>query len=276
MITAFRRYLETWVVRGFFLIMVLAFISWGVGDVVRMIGTSTWVAKVGGQTIEGAQLQDAYQREMAQATRNLPAGQEPSPGHAQQRRARGAAAADHPGGAEPGAAAAAHRRRRTQAVRQMVFAMPAFHGPNGQFDQQTFEAVLRNNGLTEPRFLDMVRGDLAQQQLLGAVSAGAATPDVLLHPLFERAVREALRRHGGVPASPPRPSRPRRPTPSCSAGTTTTRTSIRRRNTAGSRRSCCRRRRWRRTSTITDAELQAAYRPAQGGIREAGTSGLPR
>ena len=39
MITAFRRYLETWGVRGFFLIMVFAFISWGVGDVVRMIGT---------------------------------------------------------------------------------------------------------------------------------------------------------------------------------------------------------------------------------------------
>ena len=63
MITAFRRYLETWVVRGFFLIMVLAFVFWGVGDVVRLIGTSTWVAKVGGQTIEGLQLQDAYQRE---------------------------------------------------------------------------------------------------------------------------------------------------------------------------------------------------------------------
>ncbi len=70
-------------------------------------------------------------------------------------------------------------------MRQTVFAMPAFHGPNGQFDQQTFEAVLRNNGLNEARFLDMMRGDLAQQQLLGAVSAGAATPDVLLHPLFE-------------------------------------------------------------------------------------------
>ena len=33
MISAFRRYLETWVVRAFFLIMVLAFILWGVGDV---------------------------------------------------------------------------------------------------------------------------------------------------------------------------------------------------------------------------------------------------
>ena len=78
MITAFRRYSETWVVRGFFLIMVLAFMLWGVGDVVRLIGTSTWVAKVGGETIEGAQLQQAYQRGMAQATRNLPQGQEPT------------------------------------------------------------------------------------------------------------------------------------------------------------------------------------------------------
>ena len=61
------------------------------------------------------------------------------------------------------------------AVRQAVFAMPAFHGPNGQFDQQTFEAVLRNNGLTEARFLDMVRGDLAQRQLLGCGQRGGGT-----------------------------------------------------------------------------------------------------
>ncbi len=45
--------------------------------------------------------------------------------------------------------------------------------------------MLRNNGLTEPRFLDMMRGELAQRQLLGAVSAGAATPEVLLRPLFQ-------------------------------------------------------------------------------------------
>src|SRR5579864_8265401 len=79
MITAFRRYLETWVVRGFFLIMVAAFVLWGVGDVVRMIGASpTWVAKVGSTTIEGQQLQQAFQRDMSQATRNLPQGQEPT------------------------------------------------------------------------------------------------------------------------------------------------------------------------------------------------------
>ena len=45
--------------------------------------------------------------------------------------------------------------------------------------------MLRNNGLTEARFLDMTRGDLAQRQLLGAVSAGTATPEVLLRPLYQ-------------------------------------------------------------------------------------------
>lgn len=184
MITAFRRYLETWVVRAFFLIMVLAFISWGVGDVIRLIGTSTWVAKVGGQTIEGVQLQEAYQREMSQVTRNLPQGQEPT------QDMRNSVAREVLQQLITQAALNQELQRLRivapdQAVRQMVFATPAFRGPNGQFDQQTFQAVLRNNGLGEGRFLDMTRGELAQRQLLGAVSAGGATPEVLLRPLYQ-------------------------------------------------------------------------------------------
>ncbi len=184
MITAFRRYLETWVVRGFFLIMVFAFISWGVGDVIRLIGTSTWVAKVGGQTIEGTQLQEAYQREMAQVTRNMPPGQEPTPDM------RNGVAKEALQGLISQAALNQELQRLRivtpdQAVRQTIFSMPAFRGPNGQFDRQTFEAVLRNNGLSEARFLDLMRTDLAQRQLLSAVSAGAATPDVLLNPLYQ-------------------------------------------------------------------------------------------
>ena len=184
MITAFRRYSETWVVRGFFLIMVLAFMLWGVGDVVRLIGTSTWVAKVGGETIEGAQLQQAYQRGMAQATRNLPQGQEPT------QPMRDAVARQALQGLIAQAALDQELRRLRivapdAAVRQAVFAMPAFHGADGQFDQQTFETVLRSNGLTEPRFLDIMRTDLAQKQLIDAVTAGAAAPPGLVNPLYE-------------------------------------------------------------------------------------------
>src|SRR5579872_6240924 len=184
MISAFRRMLDTWVARGFFLIMVFAFVIWGVGDVVRLIGTSTWVAKVNGQTIEGAQLQEAYQRDMVQASRSLPSGQEPTP----EQRQNVAQQALQQLIAQAAINQEWHRLRMVtpdQAVQQTVFAMPAFHGPNGQFDRQTFETVLRNNGLNEPRFLEMMRGDLAQRQLVEAIGAGAATPDVLLRPLFE-------------------------------------------------------------------------------------------
>ena len=54
-----------------------------------------------------------------------------------------------------------------------------------QFNQQTFETVLRSNGLTEPRFLDIMRTDLAQKQLIDAVTAGAAAPPGLVNPLYE-------------------------------------------------------------------------------------------
>ncbi|MEJ0015233.1 MAG: peptidyl-prolyl cis-trans isomerase [Acetobacteraceae bacterium] len=184
MITALRRYLETWVVRGFFLVMVLSFVLWGVGDVIRLVGTSTWAAKVGGQTIEGVQLQEAYQREMAQMSRNLPQGQEPT-----QEMRTGVARETLQRLILQAAINEELQRLRIvtpdAAVRQTVFALPAFRGPNGQFDRQVFESVLRNNGLNEPRFLDMMRGELAQRQLLGAVTTGAAVPDLLLRPLFQ-------------------------------------------------------------------------------------------
>jgi peptidyl-prolyl cis-trans isomerase D len=184
MITAFRRYLDTWVVRGFFIIMVLAFMTWGIGDVVRQFGTQSWVAKVGGQSIEVPQVQDAYQRQMAQLTRSLPSGTEPT---AEMRQTAAKQALEQL--ISQLAVTQEEQRLRISvpdgALRQAVFAIPAFHGANGQFDRQTFETVLRNNGLTEQRFLDLMRGDLAQRQLFSSVAAGAAPSDLLANQMFD-------------------------------------------------------------------------------------------
>src|SRR5580698_2509064 len=80
MISTLRRSLDSWVVRGFFLIMVAAFIVWGVGDVVRTIGTGgTWVAKVGGETIELPRAQQAFQQQMADLQRRMPPGTDVTP-----------------------------------------------------------------------------------------------------------------------------------------------------------------------------------------------------
>jgi peptidyl-prolyl cis-trans isomerase D len=210
MITAFRRYLETWVVRGFFLIMVAAFIIWGVGDVVRMVGSSpTWVAKVGGQTIEAQQLQDAFQRDMAQLTSKLPAGQEPTQDMrnsvARQALERLIAQAAIQGELDRLRIAAPD-----PAVRAAVFSMPGFQRPNGQFDRQTFEAVLRNNGLTEQRFLDLVRAQLNERQLVEAVSAGATASETMLRPLyesqFEKRSADMVEFPFAAAAAPPQPT----------------------------------------------------------------------
>jgi peptidyl-prolyl cis-trans isomerase D len=184
MISTLRRSLDTWPVRGFFLIMVAAFIVWGIGDVFRLVGTSTWVAKVGDQTIEGPAFQAEYQRELNQASRNLPSGQDASTdlkrsvGDQALQRLIGQAALDQE---------LRHLRVVTPdaAVRDATYAMPAFHDKDGKFNRAQFEAVLRNQGLTEQQFVQLLRGDLAQQQVLGAVAAGAATPQAEAVPLYQ-------------------------------------------------------------------------------------------
>lgn len=184
MITAFRRYLSTWVVRAFFLLLVLAFGLWGVGDVVRQRGApETWVAKVGDTTIEPQQAQAAFQQQLAAVQRRLGDRTELSPDI---RRSIAAQSLDR----EIARVLLADETRRLRiaapddAVVQAIYAIPGFHGANGQFDRRLFEQVLRNNGLNEQRFLGIVRADLRQRQLVEALRAGATPPETLTRAVF--------------------------------------------------------------------------------------------
>jgi peptidyl-prolyl cis-trans isomerase D len=183
MISLFRSYLNTWVVRGLFLVLVAAFALWGVGDVIRNFGTDTWAAKVGDRTIEPPDLQEAFRGALAQYSRSQP-GAEPSPAVSQQIAMRALddlimrAAVD----------LEVQRLRIVvpdAALRESIFAIPAFHGPNGAFDRQIFETVLRNNNLTEARLLVLQRDDLARRQLLEPVRAGVVVPNVLTRQAFD-------------------------------------------------------------------------------------------
>ncbi|MGE4045906.1 MAG: peptidyl-prolyl cis-trans isomerase [Acetobacteraceae bacterium] len=208
MITRLRRYLDTWVVRGLFIIMIAAFVFWGVGDIVRVVGTSTWVAQVGNQTIEGQALQAEYQRALSLATRDLPSGQEASP---QLRQRVGQETLQR---MVTQVAIGQELRDLRIVVPDVALAdyarsMPAFRGPEGSFSKAVFDAVLRNNGLTEAQFLDMLRGELAQRQLLGAVSAGATAPDPLVAPLYAAEFEKRAADTATFPfAAAPEPSAP--------------------------------------------------------------------
>ena len=208
MISAFRRVLDTWVARVFFGIMVIAFVTWGVGDVVRRIGTSSYIAKVGGQEITAGQFNQTFERDLALAEQRLPEGQNVT---AALRRQVANAALDQ----EIAQIALTQELRRLriaspdEAVRQTVFAMPAFRGPDGAFDQAKLNAALANNGLSQDRFLGMVRGQIAQQQLVSALTGGLAPPAALVDRLYRFAAETRTALVATVPfAAAPPPATP--------------------------------------------------------------------
>lgn len=185
MITQFRHYTDSWIARGFFILMAVSFVGWGIsGDLLRLMGPPSWIAKVGGQTIEIPAFQTEYQRAMAQETRNLPSGQEAS---SELRRRVGQQMLDRMIGRAALSEELKSLRVATpdDSIAAAARTMPAFRGSDGKFSKPVFDNVLRNNGYTEARFLSDLRGDLAQQQVLSTLSSAAAAPDSEVKPLYD-------------------------------------------------------------------------------------------
>ena len=183
MISIFRAFLNTWAAKVFFLLLIGVFVIWGIGDVFTARPTDTAVATVAGRRIEAGEVNEAYRRQLSQVTRMLGANVEPT---MEMRR---------------GVAAQALERLITQvslsvaaadlglvvpedALRRAVWDTPTFAGADGKFDRTQFQAVLRNNGLTEPRFLDLMRIEIGQRQLMAAARAGATSPETLTRLVY--------------------------------------------------------------------------------------------
>ena len=185
MISLFRRYTDSWIARIFFILMAVSFVGWGIsGDLLRLLGgvAPTWVAKVGGQTIDVPAFQAEFQRALAQESRKAPGGQE----SALQRRIVGQQTLDRLIAQAALGQALTDLRIVTpdEAVAAVVRAMPAFQGADGTFSKPVFDNLLRNNGYTEDRFLAQVRADIAQRQLLSAINGPVAAPDAEVKPLY--------------------------------------------------------------------------------------------
>ena len=206
MLATFRRFLATWPARVFFGLLVISFGVWGVGDVVRNIASDTSVATVAGEKIEVPEFQDAYRRDLAQATRTLGAT-DPTPeirrmvamqtvSQLVTRKALAAAARDL-GVVVPDAALAS-------AVQEV----PAFRNAQGQYDANIARQVLRNNGLSDAEFARMLRTDLSQRQVLEAVTAGAVAPAEMAREVFEFQQEKRVADAVSVPfaAAPPAPA----------------------------------------------------------------------
>lgn len=175
MLSAIRNSLNHWIVKVLFLLLIASFALWGIEDFLRGGGTDRAVATVAGERISLAEAADAYQRELAQFRRSMGGQFDPNE-QVRTAIADGAVArlvALRAIGVE---AAARGVTVPDDALRAAVLAAPGFQGADGRFSRVQFDTFLRNNGLTEARFLDLLRQDLARQQIVGSVRAGVEAP----------------------------------------------------------------------------------------------------
>ncbi len=210
MIGLMRHALTTWPARLFFGLLVVVFVIWGIGDVFKSgFNSDTAIATVSGRSVDSAEVADAYRKQLSQLSRAL--GTDITPTLPMK---KGIADQALETVITQTALAAAVTNlgliATDDAVRQAVFEIPTFQGRDGKFDRNQFAAVLNANGLNEPRFLAMVKADLGQRQLFGAVRAGTHAPDVMVRFVYafqnEKRVAELVNLPFSAVATPAAPT----------------------------------------------------------------------
>lgn len=94
-------------------------------------------------------------------------------------------------------------------VRRTIQSNPAFFGPGGTYDHEILKQRLRSIGMSENGYVDSVRSDLARQQYVESLTAGAAAPEVMADAFYrlinEQRSAQVLRFTPDATAAPPEP-----------------------------------------------------------------------
>jgi peptidyl-prolyl cis-trans isomerase D len=159
-------------------LIAISFGIWGIGDIFRGFGTST-VAKVGGTEIRVENFRQMYQDRLQQIGRQLNRPILPD-----QARALGL---DRQLLSEVISETALDERTRQlrlnlsdAEVGREITDAPSFKGITGQFDRTRFDAVLRNMGYSEARFVAEQRRLTLRQQLIGTIGGEPPMPKAAL------------------------------------------------------------------------------------------------
>jgi peptidyl-prolyl cis-trans isomerase D len=70
------------------------------------------------------------------------------------------------------------------AIARQVAADPRFHGQNGSFDRDIFNAVLQNSGIDPDEYLRSVKQDAVRNQISSSIGIGVDVPQPLVEALY--------------------------------------------------------------------------------------------
>ncbi len=163
------------VVVGF---LVVSFAIWGIGDIFRGFGRST-VATVGSTEIGYEQFRQIYTEQLQRIGAQI--GRPVTPEQAR------AAGIDRQILQQLISETALDERARVlglgvtdETVAQLIQAMPAFQGANGQFNPVIFQQRIRNAGYNEQRFVTEQRRFIIRNQLTDSIGGDVTAPKVML------------------------------------------------------------------------------------------------
>ncbi|MBO1324212.1 peptidyl-prolyl cis-trans isomerase [Acetobacter sp. TBRC 12305] len=192
MISYLRRvFVESWLGRVTAIVVFVAFVGWGVGDVIGYMSDETdTVARVGQHRIASAELASALRAEMPGVVKQMGVA-DPSQLSPVMRRQVALQILHRLTGQNEllEAATAMNVVVPDEAVRDEIFALPYFKGANGQFDRSIFNQRLREQGLTEQRVVQIVRDDLTSRALLQPLALSGSMSSTMLQRLVAYGAR---------------------------------------------------------------------------------------
>lgn len=183
MLDSFRNASKSWIVKVLFALLVLSFLAWGVGDVVRggLFGHGPAI-EVGKEQITAQEVYAEFKREVERM--NPMFGGKLTADDARKLGFMDRAIENmvtrvliQEAGNRLGLAASEDN------VVARIAADPSFRDDKGAFDREKFRMALARAGLTERKFLAQERANLVRTQLAEGLSGGVKAPDAMVAPL---------------------------------------------------------------------------------------------
>ncbi|MBL8654148.1 MAG: SurA N-terminal domain-containing protein, partial [Alphaproteobacteria bacterium] len=200
MLQAIRAKTTGLVVKIFFGLLVLSFAAWGIGDYAFLRSTDDTAIKVGDTKVSLAALDADYRAARDRLRAALG-------GELDENLVRTFGLLDQTVERATTQAALDEEARRLgivasdAQVRQRIAADPAFRGATGQFDRFQFQRVLYENGLSEQRYIELVRGETRRLPLIEALDTGASVPAALVDAIYRHRNERRSGERVFVPAS---------------------------------------------------------------------------
>ncbi|MBR0747271.1 SurA N-terminal domain-containing protein [Bradyrhizobium japonicum] len=162
-------------------VLIISFGVWGIADIFKGFGQST-VAKVGSTEISLNEFRQTYTDRLQQISRQF--GRPLTPDQAR------AFGLDRQVLQQTIAEAALDEEARRlglgqsdEQIRQVIMNDPNFKGVGGSFDPNRFQAVIRNFGYTEQRYVSEQRKVSLRRQITGTIGAGLEPPKTMIDVL---------------------------------------------------------------------------------------------